>query len=77
MTGRAGVRIAVALSSATWLGAVAVAGLFLDMPLRAPVPGGVCPMLAPAVEQEAPKPPPERKAKEKIIEIAPWEEVPA
>jgi len=72
MTGRAGARIAAALSTVTWLSAVALTALFVDMPLH---PEG--PAAAPAIEQLPPSPPAERKAKEKVIEISPWEEVPA
>jgi hypothetical protein len=75
MTGPAGVRIAVALSgafsAATWLAAVTLSGLCVDVPLHPRLPHAGAPHVA-----EPPSPPPQ-KAKQKLIEIAPWEQVPA
>lgn len=88
MTGRAGLRIALHLSplrarSAAlvgWFAAAALATLVLDVPLHPPArANGASPLpelhepATPLPRTEEPKAPPKR---EKLVEIAPWEQVP-
>ena len=65
-----------------WLAAAMVAALVLDVPLRPPrgrAPDGPVPGLHDATPPmpRSQEPPPPAKSKEKLIEISPWEQVPA
>jgi hypothetical protein len=65
-------------ASLAWALAAVLAALLLDMPLHAPPHGGAPSFpAAPAVQQMRSMPPAPRKEKVKLIEFAPWEQVPA
>ncbi len=69
------VPLSAAFSAATWLAAVTLSGLCVEVPLHPRLPHAGVPHVT-----EPPPAAPERaapaKTKEKLIEIAPWEEVP-
>lgn len=80
MAGPLGVRIAVAfsavVSAATWLAALTLIGMWLEVPPHPRLPHAGAPHVG-----EPSSTPPEKaapaKAKEKLIEISPWEQIPA
>jgi hypothetical protein len=80
MAGPLGVRIAVALSAAasaaTWLVALTVIGMWLEVPLPPGLPHAGAPYVGEPSSSPPEKPAP-AKAKEKLIEISPWEQIPA